>query len=186
MSTYPKLNAAALGPLYEALKECLMAVPIHWTETRASASAALILAESEPTDMEEQPPSDEENRSLDRLLELAESAPEEQPPSGLMQMHGEVDEYGECPNCANPPHEGECKRKQPPSGAMTTERARGIAVEIVSRSAPISLRVAIQEALCKTDRAARRGTLEWVQDLHVHCGGLSFDNEVERRLEGLK
>ena len=67
MSTDPKLNAAALRPLYEALKECLMAVPLHWTETRASAYAALILAES----------------------------PAEQPPSGLMQMHGEVDEYGQ-------------------------------------------------------------------------------------------
>jgi hypothetical protein len=102
MSTDPKLNAAALRPLYEALKECLMAVPLHWTETRASAYAALILAES----------------------------PAEQPPSGLMQMHGEVDEYGECPNCVNPPHEGPCKRKQPPSGAMTIERAREIVREI--------------------------------------------------------
>jgi len=31
----------------------------------------------------------------------------------LMEMRGEVDEHGKCPNCANPPHEGLCHRKEP-------------------------------------------------------------------------
>jgi hypothetical protein len=38
-----------------------------------------------------------------------------------MQMHGEVDEYGECPNCVNPPHEGECKRNQTLSYVLVDE-----------------------------------------------------------------
>ena len=29
----------------------------------------------------------------------------------LMEMHGEADDHGDCPNCANPPHEGPCHRK---------------------------------------------------------------------------
>ena len=31
----------------------------------------------------------------------------------LMEMHGEADGFGQCPNCANPPHEGLCHRKEP-------------------------------------------------------------------------
>ncbi len=44
-------------------------------------------------------------------------APPQEPPRlffPLMEMAGEVDSNGQCPNCANPPHVGPCQRKQEP------------------------------------------------------------------------
>ena len=83
-----ELNPAALKSLYEALKILENAMNPNTNPDPRGLNDLLGIARS--------------------AIALAEATPEKPQRGGLMQMHGEVDEHGQCLNCANPPHEGPC------------------------------------------------------------------------------
>ena len=82
--------------------------------------------------------------------------------------------------------------QQSPSGAMTMERARAILHRVwvlmldPSQEPWSELQERVAQQFQSIDRAARLETLEWVQTLHAHFGGLVFDGEIARRLKEIK
>ena len=77
--------------------------------------------------------------------------------------------------------------EQPPFGTMTLfEQAQELLKKYALPSYPgVSFDSAIA-TIRQADRTARLETLEWVQTLHAHFGGLVFDGEIARRLREIK